>query len=105
MRSLTGAGEAQCVLGCLHGTDRIEHYAKCDRVWQFLGKPQPGGLGISTKFRSLQGFFALDRGMDDCTKVNIAVGMYAVARTVQCCKEAANLKPLPLLRMHANSVR
>ena len=104
MRNFTGTGESPCALGCNHGLDRIEHYAVCERAWRFLGRPKPGGLHISDKHRTIQGFFALDKGMDEDTKVRTAIGIYAVARTVHCCKVSGDLDPQPLLRLFAKSV-
>jgi hypothetical protein len=101
MRSLTGTGEGRCALGCDSGKDRIEHYAVCPLAWRFLGAPKPIGLGMGCHLRSLAGFLTVAHGMTDAEKTDMAVAVYAVARTVHSCRDSPGLKPLPLLRMHA----
>ena len=71
-----------CVLGCGWDKDAVEHYGRCKVFWEFLALPRSGGLGIPIQWRSADSFLLLS-DMAEENKVRIAVGMYALYRTVQ----------------------
>ena len=101
MRQLNNSIIGRCALGCRDSEDRVEHYAVCPIAWRFLGAPIPAGLGLSTRLKSLAGFLCIADGMQPHEKTCMAIGVYAVARTVHQCKEAPTLAAAPLLRLNA----
>ena len=99
---MAGIEVLTCVFGCVHGVDKLEHYAVCAQVWPFLQRARPGGLGIDGSMRSLDGFLLSTRGIADNDKMAMAVGIYAVSRAVaQSRQHAGPIKVEDLLRLHA----
>ena len=105
MRSLTKAHVAPCLLGCSSGLDRIEHYAVCEIAWTYLGVAWPHGFGLHRRLRTLMAFLGLERDLEDSERSQLAVGVYAVARTVQCLRQNPDLDPHPLPRLYATAKR
>ena len=102
MRTLKGVTPQGCVFGCPDAADRIEHYARCSHVWDFVAKPLPIGLGIEQKHRSLQGFLMLDKDMSLTQKLAMATAAYAVSRTSAQVREAQGTLALgKLFLLHA----
>ena len=101
MRQLNDSVIERCALGCTENEDRIEHYAHCPIAWRFLGAPKPIGLGLAPHFKCLAGFLCIADDMQAEDKINMAIGVYAVSRTVQQCRETPALNAIPLLRLHA----
>merc|ERR1712110_879921 len=76
-----------CVFGCPLAEDRVEHYILCSKVWSFLSRPRPSGLGIDPTFRNHTSMLLGRGGMHQSTKVAIALAVYAISRaahTVRC---------------------
>ena len=89
-------------MGCPTAYDKIEHYAVCPKAWAFLQRPRPGGLGLLASRHNLEGFFMVEQGMDQQEKLAMAIGVYAVSRTVaQLRSESGELHAEALLRLHA----
>ena len=103
LKSMTGVTPHNCVFGCPQGLDKIEHYTVCPVTWKFYSSPCPGGLGIRIHLRTLSGFLLLEKKVDEQLMAVMAIGLYAVARTVHGCRHHPGVDPmrLPLLRMHA----
>ena len=102
MRTLQGTVVIGCVFGCQTAVDRIEHYAVCPAVWAFLQKGRPSGLGIDRRLRSLQGLLLLEKGMNRTEKLAMAIGVYALARSVaQARSSTSAIQADRLLSLHA----
>jgi hypothetical protein len=87
MRSMKGAPQTgECLLGCLHGDDKIEHYLVCEQAWTELTKPQPQGIGLSFARRTRESMLLAERGLDESEVAKIARAVYAIARTVHCVR-------------------
>ena len=90
-----------CVLKCGWDEDSVYHYGRCEVFWRFLAQPRRGGLGIPFACRSGEAFLLL---MDLCDedKVRVALGMYALYRTVQYYRHnpTTNAQPISLLRAY-----
>ena len=65
----------------------------------------PIGLGLHERYRTLLAFLGLERDLDGCDRMRMAVGVYAVARTVQCIRQTPGLDARRLFRLYAISVR
>ena len=93
-----------CLLGCGWPDDGLGHYVCCSVYWQFLCKDRPRGLGIRGLRRTKENAMLLCCGLDDEDVVRLAVGLYALHRTVNALRFGADgaLKdPTILLRMFA----
>ena len=101
MRSMAGNGEGTCALGCRAAADRIEHYAVCPVLWHCFAAPTPIGLGLVRQLQCLEGFLCIAHEMSDSERAQMAVGVYAAARTVHTRKDAPTADPRVLLRLHA----
>ena len=93
-----------CWLGCGWLDDCLGHYVCCRVYWQFLCKDRPGGLGIRglKRSRDVAMMFSMDIGDEDI--VRLAVGLYALFRTVNALRfgvEGQLADPLTLLRIFA----
>ena len=88
---------------CSSGPGSIEHYSCCPAYWSFALSPRPRGLGILHRHRSRDSFFLVGDGLDQDDKIRLAVGLYALLRTVISLKDAAsrNLDPACMLRLWA----
>ena len=71
-----------CVLGCGWEDDELEHYVCCGVYWSFLSKPRPQGLGIAVALRGKDSAFLLSSLLNEDDTVRLAVGLYALYRTV-----------------------
>ena len=100
MRQLNNSTIGKCALGCRDSEDRIEHYAHFPIAWRFLGAPKPVGLGLPSHLKSLAGFLCIADGMRADEKTNMAIVVYAVARTVHQSKETQRLSAAHLLGLH-----
>ena len=90
MKSLiakTGGKCRSCVLGCGYEQDMVEHYGRCRVYWEFLSQPLGTGLGLPVALRSGETFLWLSENSDE-DKVRLALGMYALYRTVQTLRHA-----------------
>ena len=92
-----------CVLGCGSGADQLQHYAVCAVFWDFVSQPCPAGLGIPSNARSKETFLLVSDGMSEDMKVLMSLGVYALHRTVNHCRnqgvQQANIRTL--LRLFA----
>jgi hypothetical protein len=100
MRSAPNAGNVRsCLLGCsLNAVDKLEHYLVCPVAWKVLSTSTRGALDSSR--RSLQNMLLAERGLEDSEICLIAVGVYAIARTVQTLRGGDECAPEPVLRLH-----
>ena len=102
MRTMAGTKVLSCVFGCEGGVDKLEHYAVCGKVWPFLQRARPGGLGLDGAHRSLDGFLLVSSAMSKDDKLAMAIGVYAVGRAVaQCSRRKDQVCVESLLRLHA----
>ena len=102
MRTMSGAQRTQeCVLGCKGAEDRIEHYLVCSKAWSVLQQRPPYGLGLNLSRRTLEAMLLTDAGLADEERMAIAIGCYAVSRTVQCLRHRqASLRAAPIMRLY-----
>ena len=99
---MAGTKVLSCVFGCEGGVDKLEHYAVCGKVWPFLQRARPGGLGLDGAHRSLDGFLLVSSAMSEDDKLAMAIGVYAVGRAVaQCSRRKDQVCVESLLRLHA----
>eukprot|EP00973_Karenia_brevis_P040840 5651870-Karenia_brevis.AAC.1 len=77
-----------CMLGCGFDLDALEHYGRCKVFWDFVTEPLGSGLGFPMAWRSAEAFL-LVADMCEEDKVRMALAMYALYRTVQCHRHAA----------------
>jgi hypothetical protein len=84
MRSMQGASTAvACLFNCSpNAEDRIEHYARCPVVWEFLTTPPPKGPGISIELKGIDGFFGLYKGISDEQRLRTAKAIYAIGKVL-----------------------
>ena len=82
---MAGTKVLSCVFGCEGGVDKLEHYAVCGKVWPFLQRARPGGLGLDGAHRSLDGFLLVSSAMSEDDKLAMAIGVNAVGRAVALC--------------------
>ena len=88
MRALHKHQPRCCAMGCEQGKDSIEHYAVCGQFWKFACAPCPGGLGLPETHRSLAHFLLVRNVIDDDAFLRMAVGGYALARTIMAWASA-----------------
>ena len=85
MRSLRAAQSLEvrgCMLGCPSGQDDLDHYSICPCFWSFVAANRRG-LGLrATKSRNA--FFIVGGSAQPEERVLMAVGIYALYRTIQC---------------------
>ena len=83
MRTMLGrdGGTGTCLL-CGNGQDSLEHYSYCSIFWGFCCSSRPRGLGLHPRARSRETFFLIQDGMTVEDKVRMAIGLYALFRTV-----------------------
>jgi hypothetical protein len=84
MRSMQGAGPIlACVFNCsCTAEDRIEHYARCPIIWQFLATPGPMGPGFHLDMRGIACFFGLAKEMSEEQRLKAARAVHAVGKVV-----------------------
>jgi len=101
MRSMPGISVCGCVFGCEDSDDRIEHYLLCSKVWKFLLRPFPNGLGFTAGQRNLQYMLFGDRGMTLEAKLCVAHALYAIMRTVHTARQHPKaLKADVIMKLH-----
>ena len=104
MRTMAGHSGTvfPCVL-CGEGQDSLEHYSLCEVFWEFCNKDRPQGLGIQSSLRSRETFFLVRPGMADEDKIRMALGIYALFRSVIYCSSEASARPklMTMLRLWA----
>ena len=90
MRSMKGAGPIMsCLFGCsCSAEDRIEHYARCPIVWQFLSTPWPNGLGTSLELKGIDGFFGICKGVSDERWLLTAKAVHTVGKVLMYRRHA-----------------
>ena len=96
-----------CLLGCGWDDDSLFHYGCCGRYWEFIHAPCPRGLGVSTVKRSRDAAFLIASELDDSEVIRLAIGLYALYRTVNTVRFASDGQTFDtsvLLRLHAKSV-
>ncbi len=98
---MKGATRTQeCMLGCKGAEDRIEHYLVCDKAWAALQQRPPHGLGLDRSRRNIKAMLLADAGLSDTERVAIAIGCYAVSRTVHCMRQhSTTLRAIPIMRL------
>ena len=104
MRTAPNAAKVQsCLLGCSESAvDKIEHYLVCPVAWKALAGHSRGTLDSSR--RTLQSMLLAEKGLDENEICLLAVGVYAIARTVQTLRECS-CSPEPVLRLHLQEGR
>ena len=105
-RMRTMAGHSGTVLPCVlcgKGQDSLEHYSLCEVFWEFCNKDRPQGLGIHLSLRSRETFFLVRPRMADEDKIRMALGIYALFRSVIYCSSEASARPklMTMLRLWA----
>jgi hypothetical protein len=90
MRSMQGAGPIMaCLFGCsASAEDRIEHYARCPVVWQFLSAAWPNGPGTNLELKGIDAFFGLCKGMSEERWLLTAKAVHAVGKVVMYRRHA-----------------
>ena len=91
-----------CVLRCGFDKDMVEHYGRCSMYWSFVSKPRTSGLGIDRALRSAEAFLSIANGMHEHDKIRMAIGMYALYRTVQTLRHTPpdiRLDPHSLMKL------
>jgi len=102
MRTLTGAPVGKCVLGCEFAEDRVEHYLLCEKVWAYLLRPVPQGLGMRPELRNHTSMLLAACGLTEADKVTIVVAVYAISRAVHVASQCSRkLNPRALLALYA----
>ena len=101
MRSLLqsqGKACRPCVLGCGWDEDSVQHYGRCKIYWEFVSTTRKGGLGIPLSNRSAEAFLLLSR-LDPEDQIRLALGMYALYRTVNLLRHhpQSELNPVDLM--------
>lgn len=99
LRKTQGLGIRPCVLNCGWDDDSVFHYGRCSVYWHFLSLPRSGGLGLPATWRSSNAFLLLDDVRPE-DKVRLALGMYALHRTVQYLRHHpdSHAQPIALLK-------
>ena len=96
-------------MGCsADAEDRIEHYARCRLVRKFLEAPFPGGAGMHPKYKCVQGFFGLCKGMTEDERIRAATAVHVVGMVVMHSRNAQwgnNSDIVQALRLEWNRVR
>jgi hypothetical protein len=86
-----------CLLGCGWDEDSLEHYATCSFYWEFMCQRRPYGMGLPILWRSREMFFIVAKGLADDDKCRLALGIYALHRTVSSCRHieaSSNIKAM-----------
>ena len=94
MRGLLTHDKRCCVLGCGRGDDDVYHYLRCEVFWSYVIKNRPAGLGITSCSRSAAAALLVSDGMQEEDKVRMALGIYALHRTVQVLRHHSQTTPL-----------
>ena len=103
MRTLTGAPVGKGVLGCEFAEDRVEHYLLCEKVWNYLLRPFPQGLGMRPELRNHTSMLLAAAGLTEADKVAIVTAVYAISRAVHVASQCPRkLNPRALLALHAS---
>jgi len=84
MRTMSNARCADaCLFDCSPtAEDRIEHYAHCLVVWQFLATPFPKGPGVNMDSKSIDTFFGVRQGMTDNQRLQSAKAIHAIGKVL-----------------------
>lgn len=90
LRQAHGVQCRTCLLCCGTGEDSVDHYSCCSVFWQFAHLARPRGLGLRPDLRGKDVFLLIREGLTDIEKVRIALGIYAVYRTVNHMRHADN---------------
>ncbi len=78
----TGQYYEGCLFKCGWKEDKLEHYICCSIYWQFVTAGRPTGLGVAACHRSREGALLLSPALVDSDVVRLAVGLYALYRTL-----------------------
>ena len=94
-----------CLLGCGRDNDALGHYACCGVYWKFVHLPRPQGLGLAHVKRGRDAAFLMLADLSHDDVVRLAIGMYALYRTVNFLRFGASAgishNVLTLLRLFA----
>ena len=83
--------------------DKIEHYLVCPKAWSVLQQRPPYGLGLNRSRRTIEAMLLAETGLTDEERMAIAIGCYAVSRTVQCLRHRpASLRAAPIMRLYVS---
>ena len=73
----------------------------CDRLWNYLKRPRPKGLGLNVQFRTLEAMLLSKADMELPERILVAIAVYAIMRSVHTARVSNDkLKPAPLLRLY-----
>ena len=82
LRKQQGLPIRGCMLKCGWDEDSVQHYSCCRVYWHFVSMRRPAGLGVLLEKRSRETFFMLSSDLTEEDVVRLALGMYALHRSV-----------------------
>ena len=98
MRTASNAtGVCSCLFGCTRARDELEHYLVCPVPWRIL--PHFPGVELNARRKTLQSMLLAEKGLDIHEIAAIAVGVYAIARTLHTVRRDGG-EAAPLMRLH-----
>ena len=86
IKKLLATAVRPCVLGCEHGEDDVHHYLRCRVYWSFVSRQRPSGLGVTSCPRCPEAALLVHEALTQEDRVRMAIGTYALYRTVQECR-------------------
>jgi hypothetical protein len=78
-----------CLLGCGWDDDALGHYICCNVFWHYARMPRPHGLGLTHVQRGREAAMLVSPSLAEDDVVRMAIGLYALYRTVNYLRFAA----------------